>query len=482
LKNPIELYIAFFWPTHEDLPKELFVRYRVLLYFNFFAILIGIYSAIKWTKLEHYVLVQTSFIIIVVCVLSSFLIKKSISPIFAANMYMVGSYPHGINMIHSLGGLDSAHIFWLPALVCISYLLANRKSGLFWFAVAFVTVLALIYLDRSGYAWPVFEFTEAGRKVDTYSGYLLPMFIIWIAQSYAFRIREESLADAVDAQKKSAAMAEVSDSNANYLGEILDEAKLTCQALSTSTNSLMTNLNDMKAHSQLIENGAFSQVQASEQISDTVNNTQSTLSETFQLFSSMEATTRETENNVSITAESMTKTTESMDKIKASFSRIEDVIQVISGIVSQTNLLALNATIEAARAGDRGKGFAVVADEIRSLSIRCDESAKEITDVIKQGSVDVVEGVQLVMRSAGILENTASSVQVVSEQIHSVSEVINKLNANMGGVAEATLNVGHASENNAKSVAHLLDSTSILSEVTHQLSDVSDKLEGVMNR
>ena len=70
----------------------------------------------------------------------------------------------------------------------------------------------------------------------------------------------------------------------------------------------------------------------------------------------------------------------------------------------------------------------MVADEIRTLSIRCDESAQEIADVIKKGSVDIDEGVELVMRSASVLENTAKSVNDVSHQIHNVSMVINKLN------------------------------------------------------
>ena len=170
-----------------------------------------------------------------------------------------------------------------------------------------------------------------------------------------------------------------------------------------------------------------------------------------------------------------------MDKIKDSFSKIEDVIQVITGIVNQTNLLALNASIEAARAGDSGRGFAVVAEEIRSLSIRCNESAQEITNVIQQGSIDVEEGVELVLQSAEILENTTNSVIDVSQQIHNVSEAINTLNENMGDVAEATDNVSAVSHRNANSVSHLLESTQNLKRLTTELSDVSEKLHEVVN-
>lgn len=483
MNNPVELYIRFFWPKNTVLSKEMTLRYRVILYFCCMGFLVMLYSVVKWANVDFFPLVYTALFGIFILFVSSIAVKKQLSPVTIANIVLVGMYPHGMNMIFSLGGLESAHIYWMPALVCIAYLLANRFSGFFWFMVAFVSVTTIIYCDRAGIEVSPyhFQFNEDQKRLDTYSGYLLPMFIIWVAQNYAFRIRQESLAEALEAKAHTENLAETSKNNADRLSEILEEAKHTCAVLASSTQSLVKNIRDMSSNSESIKLGASSQLEASNEITETVGNTQNTLSETFDIVNAMEAVTRETVNNVTTTADSMGRTTQSMDKIKRSFSKIEDVIQVISGIVSQTNLLALNATIEAARAGDRGRGFAVVADEIRTLSIRCDESAQEIADVIKKGSVDIVEGVELVMRSASVLENTAKSVNDVSQQIHNVSKVINKLNENMGGVSHATENVNEISKQNADSVEKLLESTRNLTKITQLLSEDAIKLQEVVN-
>lgn len=480
--NPIDHYIKLFSPRDNSLSKELQVRYRLLLYFQFFTNLVMIYSIIKWSKADHMSLVLSSSAGLAMSLLSSILVKFNFSPIIVANALMVGTYPHGYNMIYSLGGLHSSHIFWIPTLVCIAYLLANRKSGLFWFCIAFASMGLLIYFDRNGVVWNNYPFTERQKLIDTYSGYLLPMIIIWLGQSYSFKIRQEFLADAVKANEETKKLVQTAEKNSDRLEEILAEARATCQTLSSSTKSLVNNIEQMNCEGHSIEDGANSQLEASSQIDSTVSETQTTLHETSALISQIETTTRTTEANVSSTAESMSMTTESMDKIKQSFSRIEDVIQVISGIVSQTNLLALNATIEAARAGDRGKGFAVVADEIRTLSIRCDESAREITEVIKQGSIDVDEGVRIVTQSEEVLENSSSSALEVSEQIQNVSNVIKKLQANMEQVAAASHNVGEVNNNNAHAVMHLLESTQNLRKMTDNLNNVSKKLENVVNK
>lgn len=122
--NPVEWYIKFFWPTKEITSKELVVRYRVLLYFNFFSALICLYSIVKWTKLDHSSLVYSSAFGLAAIIANSFYVKTAPPPVISANIILLGTFPHGVNMIYSLGG-DALGAHFLDAYACLHCLPAH---------------------------------------------------------------------------------------------------------------------------------------------------------------------------------------------------------------------------------------------------------------------------------------------------------------------------------------------------------------------
>ncbi len=87
--------------------------------------------------------------------------------------------------------------------------------------------------------------------------------------------------------------------------------------------------------------------------------------------------------------------------------KVNNLTQEILNISGQTNLLALNASIEAARAGEVGKGFAVVAEEIRNLA----DSSRETANNIQNINGVVVSAVNELIKSANeIMEYISKTI------------------------------------------------------------------------
>ena len=120
----------------------------------------------------------------------------------------------------------------------------------------------------------------------------------------------------------------------------------------------------------------------------------------------------------------------SVNQLKEVTSGINDFVNIIKGISDQTNLLALNAAIEAARAGEHGRGFAVVADEVRTLAQRSSDASNEISNLIEKVNEqmgDVISGIHHVgeksadiSASTSAIEETANSIVSVSQKMFSV--------------------------------------------------------------
>ncbi|MDH5570217.1 MAG: methyl-accepting chemotaxis protein [Gammaproteobacteria bacterium] len=119
---------------------------------------------------------------------------------------------------------------------------------------------------------------------------------------------------------------------------------------------------------------------------------------------------------------SVAATVSGMRTISESSEQISEIIGVITEIAEQTNLLALNAAVEAARAGAHGKGFAVVADEVGKLAQRSSEAAKEITQLIKDSTNNVAEGVKLTDLSQQSLSKIDEGGRVNIQAIEAISK------------------------------------------------------------
>ncbi|MDH5599778.1 MAG: methyl-accepting chemotaxis protein [Gammaproteobacteria bacterium] len=129
-------------------------------------------------------------------------------------------------------------------------------------------------------------------------------------------------------------------------------------------------------------------------------------------------------------ANSVASTVKGMQAISESSEQISEIIGVITEIAEQTNLLALNAAVEAARAGAHGKGFAVVADEVGKLAQRSSEAAKEITQLIKDSTNNVADGVKLTDQSQQALAKIAEGGRVNMQAIEAISNTSDVLNTN----------------------------------------------------
>ena len=147
----------------------------------------------------------------------------------------------------------------------------------------------------------------------------------------------------------------------------------------------------------------------------------------------------QTEQSIHRLSCNMTKVSNQSDVLVAATDSIGSILDVISEIANQTNLLALNATIESARAGQAGRGFAVVADHVRLLSLRTQESTKEIHEKIQQLRSGTSLMAEAILVSEHDVKDAVGCARQASTTLHSVKE-------NIGNISEFTAQIAAATE------------------------------------
>jgi methyl-accepting chemotaxis protein len=197
---------------------------------------------------------------------------------------------------------------------------------------------------------------------------------------------------------------------------------------------------------------------------------------------------------------SVAATVEGMRTISGSSEQISEIIDVITEIAEQTNLLALNAAVEAARAGAHGKGFAVVADEVGKLAQRSSEAAKEITQLIKDSSSGVAEGVRLSnmsqqalqkidqggrvnMQAIDAISKSAQGLNDATKQVKNLIDELNVVAREIGGMAGEQGTRRSAAQQALDLVVDYSKSiTELVAEAGKSVQEINTQMEGVVAR
>ncbi len=182
--------------------------------------------------------------------------------------------------------------------------------------------------------------------------------------------------------------------------------------------------------------------------------------------------------------------------------KIQEATELITAIADETTLLALNASIEAARAGDAGKGFAVVASEIQKLAEQSNDSANQISEIIRLLISDSTTAVETMENVKGIMKiqsesvakthelfevmrsdinDSVKAIDAISLQTRDIDEartVVVDAVANLSAIAEEN---AASSQETSASIIEVNELTQYIGERAERLDDVSTELAEAMN-
>ena len=246
-----------------------------------------------------------------------------------------------------------------------------------------------------------------------------------------------------------AAMHEISANIQSIKSRMLSQSTSVTQTNATMEN-VMANINKLNG---LIEKQSSTVSQGSaaiEKMVTSINSVTQTLRNNTENVNELKGASELGRNSLSAV-------TEDIQTIARESEGLLEINAVMQNIASQTNLLSMNAAIEAAHAGDAGRGFAVVADEIRKLAESSSEqskiigtvlkkmkssiekislSADDVTALVKNGSLEMLEGAKEVMHEADNMQKITEEATAGMNKMAIGTDEVNKSVATVDGLSQ----------------------------------------------
>src|SRR5690606_15159388 len=199
----------------------------------------------------------------------------------------------------------SAHIFWPLVVIGFAYLLLGGRSAAFWSLLQLLFVFWLIRLDRSGAILPQFELSPRDALVNEYSGYLLPVLTMWLAQWYSARMRQQALDGAEQHLKEAERIGRAATSGAEQLASLLDEVRLSAGDLRQLSQQLYQTLDNMRQRCQSIDGDVQRQADAMHQLDAAVHEVLASLAQSTEHMQQLSRDTQDSSGQVNACASRM---------------------------------------------------------------------------------------------------------------------------------------------------------------------------------